>query len=519
MRRAALTYDVPKSTLHDRVSGRVLPGATGGAPRYLDDEEEEELVLWLEGCADVGCAKSVREVRAIVGGIVAKKQGLELTAVSHGWWDRFRARHPQLRLRSGESLAYVRAVCSNRVVLDRYFDLLEDVMVKNALNDKPGRIFNLDESGIPLQHRPGRRIAVKGQKHVNVLTSGNKTNITLLACVSASGYALPPMVIYNHKNLSPELARGEVVGIIYGLSSGWIDGELFSEWFRHHFLEYAPAARPLLLLLDGHSSHYCPEFIREACECGVIVFCLPPHTTHISQPLDVSCFHSLKVHWDYACDYYMSSNSGKVVTIYQFSQLFALAWKQAMTPQNIIAGFRATGVFPVNRNAIVLPGEQPRPFGTPTAVLAERKGINFMPFYSPARSRSQFSEEELECFQRRFEEGYDLTHDDRYNKWLSVKHPNHCRQRLPLLDLTSSPPQFSPSPPMPSEPLLPQQPAASTLSSPPEDAPISKAAPRSKLASFLPVPAPVSRKTSTRPTGVSNVGTCVFTVYTSLLTY
>ena len=166
VRRAALEYDVPKSTLHDRVTGKVLPGAVGGPPRYLTDEEEEELVRWLEGCAEVGCAKSVREVRGVVGAIVGKKQNLEHATVSHGWWDRFRERHPHLRLRAGERLAYVRAVCTNRQVLDRYFDLWEDVLVKNNLKDEPNRIFNLDESGMPLQHRPGKRIAVKGQKHV-----------------------------------------------------------------------------------------------------------------------------------------------------------------------------------------------------------------------------------------------------------------------------------------------------------------------------------------------------------------
>lgn len=183
------------STLHDRVTGKVLPGAKGGAPRYLDDEEEEELVRWLEGCAEVGCAKTVKEVRSIVGAIVAKKQNLENVPVTHGWWDRFRARHPHLKMRAGESLAYVRAVSSNRKVVDQYFDLLEEILTQNGLKDKPGRIFNLDESGLPLQHHPRKRIAVRGQKHVNVITSGNKTNITVLACVSASGVSIPPMVI------------------------------------------------------------------------------------------------------------------------------------------------------------------------------------------------------------------------------------------------------------------------------------------------------------------------------------
>ena len=237
VRCAALEYGIPKSTLHDRVSGKVLPGAVGGATRYLDDDDEEELVRWLEGCAEVGCAKNVREVHAIVGAIVAKKQNVDNVTVSHGWWDRFRARHPNLTMRAGESLVYVRAVYTNRQTLDHYFDLLEEVLVQNDLKSKPGRIFNLDETGMPLQHRPGKRIAVKGQKHVNVITSGNKTNITVLGCVSASGYAIPPMVIFNRKNLNPELTREEVPGTIYGLSSsGWIDqenGSITTFWSKH----------------------------------------------------------------------------------------------------------------------------------------------------------------------------------------------------------------------------------------------------------------------------------------------
>ena len=505
IRRAALEHNVPKSTLHDRVSGKVLPGAVGGAPRYLNDEEEEELAKWLEGCAEIGCAKSVREVRAVVGAIVAKKHNAECAVVSHGWWDRFRARHPHLTLRAGESLAYVRAVSTNRTVLDKYFDLLEDVIAKNSLKEKPGRIFNLDESGLPLQHRPGRRIGIKGQKHVNVLTSGNKTNITILACVSASGFAIPPMVIYNRKNLTPELTRGEIPGTMYGLStSGWIDSELFSEWFNRHFLQYAPSARPLLLLLDGHSSHYSPDFIYSACGNGVIVFCLPPHTTHLVQPLDATCFHSLKVYWDQACDDYMSCNPGKIVTIYQFSELFSKAWHQAMTPGNIVSAFRATGAFPVNRHAIVLPGE--RSASTPTARLAKKKGINYMPFYSPSyecHQKSQectkFTEEEEKTFKTRYEEGYDLDTDTRYNLWLEINHPSSCVQ------LFASPETSYASNTQSSIPLSPSASPQPHLLAPIESTPLQSTSTlpevRSNLSEYLPVPARAQKKTHSKFTG------------------
>ena len=83
VRKAAVTYGIPKSTLHDHVKGKVQLGAGVGAQRYLTDEEEE-VVRWLEGCA-----KSISEVRAVVGAIVAKKLGVDCITVSHGWWDRF----------------------------------------------------------------------------------------------------------------------------------------------------------------------------------------------------------------------------------------------------------------------------------------------------------------------------------------------------------------------------------------------------------------------------------------------
>ncbi len=374
LREASMQFGVPKSTLHDRVSGRVQTGAPPGAPKYPDDEEEEELVRWMEGWAQIGYAKNVKEIRAVVGAIVAVKHNLDCAVVSHGWWDHFRSRHPHLTLRTGETLAYRRAVGMNRVVIDNYFDLLGEVLESNDLARRPHLVFNADETDLPLQHRAGKRVAIRGQKHVHVINSGNKAQVAVLACASAAGYAIPPMVIFQRKNLVTQLTSQEVPGSIYDLSdSGWMDW-LFREWFHRHFLNYAPSARPLLLLLDGHSSHYNLEFIREASSEGVVVFCLSPNTTHMCQPLDVTAFHCLKMYWDEECDKFMSTNPGKIVTVYQFSFLFSAAWVRAMTPKTITSGFKATGIVPFNRRAIKIPGEIPAHTSTPTAVLAKGGG-------------------------------------------------------------------------------------------------------------------------------------------------
>ena len=50
-----------------------------------------------------------------------------------------------------------------------------------------------------------------------------------------------------------------------------MNDKIFHEWFEHHFLEYAPSGRSLLLLLDGHSSDYNPTFTCCAAQKGVMM--------------------------------------------------------------------------------------------------------------------------------------------------------------------------------------------------------------------------------------------------------
>ncbi len=131
-------------------------------------------------------------------------------------------------------------------------------------------------------------------------------HITILACANAAGAVIPPMVIFEGKSLNEEWTKGEVPCTLYGMSDkGWTAMELLSFWMKDLFLPSIPPARPVLLLLDGHSSHYEPETIRCAASQDVVIVCLPPHTTHVSQPLDVSFFKPLKVYWSEVCHRYM----------------------------------------------------------------------------------------------------------------------------------------------------------------------------------------------------------------------
>ena len=238
-------------------------------------------------------------------------------------------------------------------------------------------LFLIVMSGFSLSPKSPKVVCSSGMNVVSHITSETKTQITVLACTNASGYVLPPFVIFDRKTLNPQLTIGEVAGTIYGLSSkGWIDKCLFSEWFFNHFLLYAPATRPLLLILDGHSSHYCPEVIRAALEQEIILFTLPPNTTHITQPLDKGVFAPLKSAWKNVCHEYLVKNPGKCITRYEFSELFSKAWSHSMTIKNVTSAFRATGICPFNRKASIVKHFEP------SDVMRKSK-VAYHPLYSP----------------------------------------------------------------------------------------------------------------------------------------
>ena len=202
-----------------------------------------------------------------------------------------------------------------------------------------------------------KTVDLRGVKNLLSVSSGSKAQVTVITCVIAAGQAIPPFIIWKRKSMTPQMGEGEIPGTHYGFSeSGWTNMDIFDTWFKRLFLRYAPASRPLVLFMDGHSSHYQPDTLSLASESGIIIFTLPPNTTHLLQPLDKGVFGPFKAHWKRVCEDFKVSHR-QVINEYNFCSLFSKAWLESMTVSNIAGGFRTTGLYPVNRDAIQLPGE------------------------------------------------------------------------------------------------------------------------------------------------------------------
>lgn len=121
----------------------------------------------------------------------------------------------------------------------------------------------MDETSTPLDAKQLKLVAPKGMKKVDGRSSGNMTQITVVVCASASGTVIPPTVIFKGERLNHDLTKGEVPGTLNNLSeNGWIDHKLFYHWQKNHFVKHIPPTRPVLLLLDSHSTHFTSEAIQ-----------------------------------------------------------------------------------------------------------------------------------------------------------------------------------------------------------------------------------------------------------------
>lgn len=111
---------------------------------------------------------------------------------------------------------------------------------------------------------------------------------------------LPPYIIYRGARLYDTWCpRNGFAGTRYNATeSGWVDENVFYDWFMHQFIPSTKAIkRPIMLLFDGHSAHISTRIIKAAMENQIELECLPPHTTTILQPLDVVTLTKVKTAW------------------------------------------------------------------------------------------------------------------------------------------------------------------------------------------------------------------------------
>ncbi|CAB3255641.1 unnamed protein product [Arctia plantaginis] len=100
------------------------------------------------------------------------------------------------------------------------------------------------------------------------------------------------------------------------------------------------------------SSHLDARIVDAADAHDIVLYCLPSNTTHELQPLDKSVNKSFEHFWDEEVLLYAYQHPERKLTKVRFTKIFTKVWSKCMTKDNIISGFRATGLFPYDPSAI-----------------------------------------------------------------------------------------------------------------------------------------------------------------------
>ena len=355
---AAKRYQVPLTTLRDRVDGRVnIDCVSSGPPPLFTQEQESYIVEYIKTMSEIGYGYTRAEVLSLASDYAVdlgvREKGSDLTMK---WYYNFMRRWPELHAVKPSGLSELRAKAASPECIWKYFEELEFIIDRHGLRDKPQLIYNVDEKGINTGgSRPPNIVTVKGSA-AQVVTSERSQTVTVIGCGNAVGTNIPPFLVFPGKRLLPELFEGATTGCDGAMSdTGYSNTDIFNNYVKNHFSKYVKSGnseQPILLLYDGHRSHTSLSLIQWASQKNIILFVLPPHTSHLLQPMDVGCFGPFEKIYQQEAHKFMRQSVGRSVTRYDVCRLACKVYDVALSPQNLRSAFRKTGIYPVNPSSI-----------------------------------------------------------------------------------------------------------------------------------------------------------------------
>lgn len=264
-----------------------------------------------------------------------------------------------------------RAKCEDPVLIQGWFNLVRNMIAKYGIVEED--IYNFDETGFAMGLTGTSRVVTTTDRRnrPTQLQPGSREWATSIETISATGWCLPPMLIlkgkvhlstwYEHCDIPPDW-------MISLSPNGWTSDELGLVWLKQLF-EPLTLSRTVgkyrLLILDGHGSHATPEFDQFCAEKRIITLCMPAHSSHLLQPLDVGCFSALKRAYKKQVVDFMRLGINHIDKI-EFLIAFKAARLEAMTASNIRSGFTATGLMPYDPEQVLCTISRPL---TPPEIL------------------------------------------------------------------------------------------------------------------------------------------------------
>lgn len=345
--RASIDNNVPWSTLkrylkdNPDINQQNAFIRKQGKPFALSTELEQKLYHYIIKMQELGFGLTVVQVRTVAFNLAEAADrahffNKEKRIASAWWWAHFRSRY-NLTLRVPENLSAYRASCANPPLIAGFYDVLKKLYDKLKISEEQlkHRVWNVDETGLQYVIKGPKVVTSMGKKYIYRRTYSERGETqTMIGCICADGSWIPPTIIFKGVRWNDLLQKDCLPNTQVKLSTkGWINSDLFREWFQ--FFISSVSVRPLILLMDSHGSHVTSEIIDLAVKSDIHLVTFPSHTTHLLQPLDVGVYKSLKSHWGKAMTDYIAAHPHDKPNRFNFFSIFNIPFVNSMSSTTI----------------------------------------------------------------------------------------------------------------------------------------------------------------------------------------
>lgn len=354
IRKAALIYNVSRGTLSRRIEGTQSRRDCTPNNRSLHAIEEEVIVKHILELDAQGFPVRHAYLRDMADRLLRLRDA-KLTGKN--WATRFIKRQPQLQTKFSRKYDYSRAQCEDPAMIRAWFDLVRNTIAKYGVD--VADIFNFDETGFMMGVITPTAVVTRADRRGNpkLAQPGNREWATVIQGINSQGWAVPPFIVLAGKNHLADWYQDRTIPGNWAISlssNGWTTNEVTLEWLQH-FDRHTKArtnSKYRLLILDGHESHHSTDFEVFCKENNILTLCMPPHSSHILQPLDVACFAPLKRAYGGEIEKLMRAHITHISKA-DFLPAFSAAFQATFTESNIKAGFRAAGLVPLSPESVI----------------------------------------------------------------------------------------------------------------------------------------------------------------------
>jgi hypothetical protein len=289
--------------------------------------------------------------------------------VGENWVTNFVRRKPEVKSQLTRQRDHQRVLCSDPAIISPWFDLVRNVKAKYGILDEDS--YNFDETGFTMGVAGTVKVVNASDRRTRPLgiQPCDREWVTLIAGINAMGWTVPPFFIFKAKNHDQSWYHD--ISKVWRISvsdNGWTTNELGLAWLQH-FIQHTEGRRVcshVLLIIDGHESHKSLAFQNLCEENKIITLCIPPHASHILQPLDVVCFSLLKRAYGGEIRGLASCHINHIDKK-AFLASFKRVFEGSFSKENILSSFQATGLVPRSPEVVLSKLEvEPR---TPTPPL------------------------------------------------------------------------------------------------------------------------------------------------------